>query len=626
MTETANPITRNELLALIELFNAGHHTEMEAIAAPLAAQNPRHGVIWKLFGAALQAQGKDALNALQTAAVLLSHDADCHSNLGNELRIHRQYEEAVNSCRRAIAIKPDFAEAHSNLGAALVELRRYEEAESSFRRSLALQPDRAEVHNNLGSALHKLGRIDEAEASLMRALQRNPRYAEAYFNLENIFHERGDLNRALACLGHGLQLKPEHADGHSTRLNLLNYLSSADPHAMLAAAKDFGAIATKKARPFESWLVAPNPHRPLRIGLVSGDLREHPVSYFLASVLEAVAGRIEVFAYANHFASDQMTERVKACCHRWQDVTALPDEVVANLIRNDRIDILLDLSGHTSYNRLTMFAWKPAPVQAAWLGYYATTGLPAMDYVFADPLAIPAGGEWEFTESVWRFPEIFSCFSSPDFDLPVAPLPALENGYVTFGSFNNLLKINDEVIATWARVLHAVPDSRLLMKARQFLQPRARDEMQRRFARHGIAFGRLILEGGSPRAELLACYARVDIALDTFPYTGCTTTAEALWMGVPVMSMMGDRFLGRQSASMLNVAGLTDWISASPDDYVTRVASHADNLRDLAMLRNTLRDRAMHSPLFDALRFAGNFEAALRGMWQRYCEKPPKVV
>ena len=259
-------------------------------------------------------------------------------------------------------------------------------------------------------------------------------------------------------------------------------------------------------------------------------------------------------------------------------------------------------------------------MQVSWLGYFATTGVAEIDYLIADPWTLPASEECNFTEKIWRLPETRLCFTPPDEEVSVSPLPALANGYVSFGCFNNLSKMNDAVVALWSRVLHAVPGSRLFLKARQLMEASVRQSIAERFAVHGVDAARLIFEDYTPRGNYLAAYQRIDIALDPFPYPGGTTSVEALWMGVPVLTLAGERFLSRQGVGLLMNAGLPEWIATDPDDYVARAVSHASDLERLAELRRELRQQVLASPIFDAPRFARHFEAALRGMWKAWCD------
>jgi predicted O-linked N-acetylglucosamine transferase (SPINDLY family) len=502
-----------------------------------------------------------------------------------------QLERAEWSYRRALEIKPEFAEAYRNLGIFLTQIGQINEAVESFRRALEIQPDFAEEHSNLGAALTDLGQFDEA----------------------------------LACTRRALEIKPDYHVAHSNLLFIHNYLGDQPASLMLADARRFGESAARLARPYTTWPNPPEPERCLRVGLVSGDLCDHPVGYFLVGVLEALtlqaAGRVEIFGYPNRPSNDETGKRIRACCRGWHSAVGLSDEALARRIRDDAIDILIDLSGHTVHNRLPVFAWRPAPVQVSWLGYFATTGVAEMDYFMADPWTLPESEEAHFTENIWRLPETRLCFTPPEAKVEAGPLPALAAGHVTFGCFNNLTKMNDAVVALWARVMASVPNSRLFLKSRQFAEASVRLGVAERFAAHGIDAGRLILEGYVPRANYLAAYQRVDIGLDPFPYPGGTTTVEALWMGVPVLTLAGERFLARQGVGLLMNAGLPEWVASSPDDYVAKAVSHASNLQRLAALRNGLRQQVLASPIFDARRFAMHFENALRNMWRKWCGK-----
>jgi protein O-GlcNAc transferase len=359
---------------------------------------------------------------------------------------------------------------------------------------------------------------------------------------------------------------------------------------------------------------------------VSGDLYQHVVGFFLEGLLSHLdPARIELIAYPAHHKEDELTARIKPFFSAWKPLVGLSDEDAARLIHADGVHVLLDLSGHTAHNRLPVFAWKPAPVQATWLGLPATTGVAQIDYVLGDPHAIPAEYDSHFTETVWRLPESYLCLTVPASPVKVGPLPALSAGQVTFGSFNNLTKMNDAVVAVWARILQSVPGSRLLLKTKQLSEPAVCDKTLQRFAACGIAPERLLLSKTVvSRDDHLAAYNKVDIALDTFPYPGVTTSAEALWMGVPVLSLQGDRFLSRTAGSIAHNAGLPDWVAADEDDYVAKAVAFSTDLQRLAKLRAGLRQQVLASPLFDAPRFARNFEDALWGMWQTHQDLPGK--
>ncbi|HEX8957679.1 MAG TPA: peptide-binding protein, partial [Burkholderiaceae bacterium] len=450
--------------------------------------------------------------------------------------------------------------------------------------------------------------------------------------LANVLSELGDTAQVIDQSRQALALNPDLLDAHDNLLFAENYLDlsqSADAAAHTQRAAFYGAIVTRRATPFPHGTAHKDPARQLRIGFVSGDLKAHPVGYFIDNVLQALADRhsdeLHLSVYSNTPSVDGVTERIKRHCASWLDVSPLTDAHVAQRIHSDGIDILIDLSGHTAHNRLPVFAWKPAPIQASWLGYFATTGVQEIDYLIADPWSVPESDESDFTETIWRLPETRLCFTPPDAAVAPGTLPALRNGHITFACFNNLGKMGPEVVALWAAILHATPGSRLFLKAKQLGQAAIDERVRSQFAAHGIAPGRLRIEGASPRLQYLAAYNEADIALDPFPYTGGTTTAEALWMGVPVLTLQGRRMIARQGASLLHNAGLGDWIAESRDAYLQQAATRAADLPALSQLRTGLRPQVLASPVFNAPRFAGHFTAAMRGMWRRWCAEPAKV-
>ncbi|MFI4940546.1 MAG: tetratricopeptide repeat protein, partial [Burkholderiales bacterium] len=591
------------------------------------ALNPNLAEAHSNHGFALNKLGRfdDALVSFNRAIALNPNLAEAHNGRGGTLNELGRFDEAIAGFTRAIALQPSLADAYNNRGGVLNELGRFDEASASIRSALALKPDLADAHSNLGSTLKALGRLDEAVACCRRALEINPDLVEAHCNLGNSLQDFGQLDQALACYSRALEIKPDLVEAHSNLLFTRNYLADQPAAILQAEARRFGDLAARKATPFTVWRNVPEPNRCLRVGLVSGDFCTHPVGYFIENVLAALAshacGRLELIAYSTHFHADALTERIKACCHAWHSAVGLSDAQLAQQIRDDGIDILIDLSGHTEHNRLTMFAWKPAPVQATWLGYFATTGVAAVDYLIADPWTLPETEEVNFTETIWRLPETRLCFTPPDANADVSPLPALANGTITFGCFNNLTKMNDAVVALWARVLDAVPQSRLFLKSKQLGDASVRQNVLDRFAAHGIGADRLMLEGSSPRLDYFSAYHRVDIALDPFPFPGGTVTVEALWMGVPVLTLAGERFVARQGVGLLMNADLPEWIAADADDYVARAVSHAGDLQRLAALRTGLRQQVLASPIFDAPRFARHFEVALRGMWAQWCDR-----
>jgi protein O-GlcNAc transferase len=569
----------------LSLQHAGRFAEAAAIYQQILAVEPNHPDALHLLGLIAYHEGNYGA-AMELIMTALSHRTSeiYFGNLGNALAALGRRAAAIESYRQAIAVKPDYLPAHNNLGNMLRDDGQFSAAIECFETVIRLEPDYAEAHNNLANALVDLGELESAIDHYRRAIALRPTLLEARSNL----------------------------------LFILSYREQSDPAEYLAEATDFGRAAEARAKPWADWRAPLIPERsgPLRVGLVSGDFKVHPTGHFLESIVAHIdARRIELVAYPTRLLEDALTARIKHRFAEWTNLASLSDDAAARRIRDDRIDILVDLSGHTNFNRLPLFAWRPAPVQASWLGYFASTGLEAVDYLLGDPHVLPAGCDDQYSERLWRMPDSYLCFTPPAEDVAVGPLPVLMRRHVTFGCFNHLMKMNDTVVAVWARILHAVPGSRLFLKAKQLDAGETREATLARFAAEGIDSRRLILEGRSPRSEYFAAYRNVDIALSPFPYPGGTTSVEGLWMGVPVLCRRGDRFLSNICASMLHSAGLAEWIAEDNDDYVAKAVAFANDPVRLALLREGLRDALLASPLCDASRFARNLEAALEGMW-----------
>jgi predicted O-linked N-acetylglucosamine transferase (SPINDLY family) len=610
----------SELNQLIALFNARRFTELQERAQKLVAIHPDTGVAWKLLGAALQMQGKPALQALQMTAKLMPADVDAQFKLAVASYQLGRIADAEDCYRRIADLRPDSAEAHNNYSVVLAERGKWGEAAKSVRRAIRLKPDYAEAYNNLGNYQKKLGQFEEALASYRTSTEANPNNYKAYGNLGNLYNEIGDLDSALDSYRRALDINPDLAEAYSNMLLAYNYASDYTPEFCRDQAISFGKRVSDHAPVhYADWSCEKAPTR-LRVGLVSGDLRVHSVGHFLESFLSHIdQARIEFIAYPTYHKEDDLTQRIRPFFSAWRPLYGLNDAAAARLIHDDGVHVLIDASGHTSNNRLPVFACKPSPVQVTWLGIPYTTGLSEIDYVLGDGLAIPPEHEVHFSEKVWRLPESCLCLTPPAYPLKVSELPAKANGYITFGSFNNLTKMNDDVVAHWARILQSVPDAILYLKCAQLTDERNCKRTRQRFLAIGIGPERLRLAGRSTTIpEHLAEYGSVDIALDTFPYPGVTTSFEALWMGVPVLTLAGDRFLSLTAKSVACNAGLADWVAADRNDLIRKAAEFASDTDELSALRARLREQVLASPLFDAPRFARNFQQALWEMWRQH--------
>lgn len=608
----------------ITLKDLGRLDEAEASYRRALQINPDYAEAHYNLGNLLKdLERLDESEASYRQALALKPDwAVAYNNLGAILQDLNRLDESAENLRLALRIKPDYAEAHYNLGKTLLNLRKLDQAVASFCRARELNPKHAETHAKLGDTFKELSWLDEAEASYRKALEINPDSILTQCALGNVLYELNRLDEAMSIYRQVLDSQPDIAVIRSNLLFFHNLLANRPPSHYLAEARQYGQItADKVTTRFTEWSCAMQPER-LRIGFVSADLKNHPVGYFLESLLNHLdPNTVELIAYPASRKSDGLTARIKPRFSAWKPIVDLTDEDAARLIHSDGIHVLIDLSGHTLGNRLPVFSWKPAPVQVSWLGYFATTGVREIDYLLGDRHVSPADEENHFTEKIWQLPDSYLCFTEPDIDLDVAPLPALSTGSITFGCFNNLTKMNDAVVAVWASILAAVPESRLFLKTMLMKDSSTRKVTLERFSRHGIPAERLILESASPRAELLAAYHRVDIALDPFPYPGGTTSVESLWMGVPVITKRGDRFLSHVGETIAHNAGLPDWVAVDDDDYIAKAVAHAADLNQLGTLRAGLRQQVLASPLLDAPRFARHFEEAILEIWKQWLKR-----
>ncbi|MES1207363.1 MAG: tetratricopeptide repeat protein, partial [Pseudomonadota bacterium] len=600
------------------VFRPGHHDARQNLVKSL-----------EMMGLAAFNQGRwsDAGAAYGRLTVLEPDSAVFHNNAGAALRELKQPGRALEYLRRSASLNPKNPSVHYNLGSALFDAGS-RDAERELQRAIELDPGYVDAHVNLALVQDRLGKLSQAERTVGRALVLSPGHGEAHANLASILREQGRLGSSLDHFRRALELRPESPTIFSSYL--------------LARLSDPGAGSTEIVSEHRAWAsrfaqtVDPgrldrfvgrdaSPERRLRMGYVSPDFRSHSVASFLEPLLAAHdRAQFEVICYSDAVA-DAVTQRIRDVARPdiWVETRELTHEALAERIGNDQVDVLIDLSGHTGGNRLLTFARRPAPVQVTYCGYPATTGLAAIGWRLTDAIADPeAEANTHAVERLWRLPRGFLCFRpDPEADA-VAPLPAWTRGGVTFGSFNNLAKIDDDVVALWADILRDTPDSRILLKARALSDDDCGRRVRDRFAARGIDGARVEIApyAATPR-DHLALYARVDIGLDPFPYNGTTTTCEALWMGVPVVTLRGRAHAGRVGASILSRIGGDAWIADTLESY-RRIAVELAGDRDtLAGIREGLRDHVAASPLVDAAVIARDIESAYRQMWRLWCEE-----
>ncbi|MBI1891039.1 MAG: tetratricopeptide repeat protein [Burkholderiales bacterium] len=618
------PPPRAEIDQLVALYNQGRLAEADTVARSLTHRFPHDGFGWKVLSLIAIRTGADASISAIKATELLPNDPDTYYNLGMVQEGKGQLVDAANSYQRAIKLNPQYIDAHNNLGNVFKALGKAQDAEASYRQALKFNPSYAKAHNNLGTLLTEEHHYAEAETHLRQALALVPDYPEAYNNLGNLLLGRYQYGKAAELFRNALQRNPQFAEAQSNLLFCMSYDETVDAATLFEEHRRFGERFEQPLRSL--WPQHANsrdPNRPLRIGLVSADFRTHAVTNFFEPVLSEWAKdtSLVLHAYYNHADEDHITRHLRSLVAHWRGVTELNDEQLARQIQADGIDILIDLSGHTAGNRLLAFARKPAPLQISWIGSACTTGLASMDYYFADRHFLPLGQfDDQYTEKIVRLPAGVPFTPTADAP-PVNGLPALSNGYITFGSFNRIIKLNRPVIALWAQVLRALPTSRMFIAGMP--QNGGYENLLDWFAAEGIEHNRLSLHGRCIMTEYLALHQQVDICLDTFPYNGGTTTLHALWMGVPTLSLAGNTPVGRAGAAGLYHAGLEDFIADTKEAFVHRALEWADKKRELAQLRQELRGRVAASPMRQPAVLAKGLTAAMRIMWQRWCNGLP---
>jgi protein O-GlcNAc transferase len=553
----------------------------------------------------------------RAAARIAPEHAETLNALGVVLQELGQRDEAVACWRRALAADPKFALAHNNLGVMYRLMHKRPEAIEQLRTALRLAPEDATTAANLAHSLLEVGHTTEAEQLARSIIGRRPENAEGHHMLGFTLAYQGRIEQAVAEFEEAHRLAPASGPVISNALFASLYSDRRSAEDILALHRELGA-KIEPARPARTeWKRSREPGRRLRIGYLSPDFRTHPVSMFFEPVL-AYHDRdaFEVICYSTTSAPDAQTDRLKAHAALWRDCSGWSNLKIADLVESDAVDILVDLAGHTAQNRAGVMRAKPAPVQALYIGYPGTTGLPEVDWIIADARLCPPGSESVYSEKIARVLGSFWCYQPPRTAPPVSAPPAARNGYVTFGSYNALQKLSDTTFELWLRVLREVPSSRLALKSLTFADEPARAATQRRFAEAGIAPERVAVLPPTEPSQFLAEYGRLDIALDSFPYNGGTTTCEALWMGVPVVSLAGDRFCARMGLSLLENVGLPELVARTPDGYVRIAAGLAGDLPRLRALRSNLRHRMAASPVCDSPRAARELEDAYRAMWE----------
>jgi protein O-GlcNAc transferase len=599
----------------------GHLEESVGILQQARKLNPESAEARMFLGMALADLGRyaEAEPHLMRAVKKAPHRPEVWENLARCQRAIGLPREALESLLRFTELQPHNANAHELLGELTAEISGFERAESHFRKALELEPDMAIAWSNLGlSLLEKTGYIAEGMECLDKALQLDPFLVAASsaraLGLQRLYkaEESLDLHNSI------LWMEPQNTRVLSARNMLLNYVPRQDRQSVFEAHKEFGNLFEKEE--FPVFFNPREPDKKLRVGFVSPDLRHHSVAFFLQPLLKHLdPSRVQVLLYHCHHIEDATSAAMRKTASKWTSLNGMDDDAAAALIQKDAPDILIDLAGHSAMNRLPLFARGLAPLQISCLGYPNTTGVPAITHRFVDEITDPTGEADAFaTEKLIRFSPCAWTYEAP-VDAPSPAMPE-EGSTVTFGSFNNFLKVTDETLSVWSKILSQVPDSRLLIKSVYLEDSEVRKNVVERLSAVGIPQERVEISGFlAATQDHLSTYNRVDVALDTFPYNGTTTTCEALWMGVPVVSLIGDRHAARVGLSLLTAIGHAEWASENEADYIEKAVALANDGTRRGALRESLRGEVAGSILCDHAGQAARFETALRQLWTEWC-------
>lgn len=554
------------------------------------------------------------------------HYADAMYNLGVAYGEMLKFDAAIVFYELAFHFNPHCAEACNNLGVIYKDRDNLDKAVECYQMALSIKPSFSQSLNNLGVVYTVQGKMDAAAEMIEKAIAANPTYAEAYNNLGVLYRDAGSISLAIDAYEQCLKIDPDSRNAGQNRLLAMNYINEGHDDKLFEAHRDWGKRFMKLYSQFTSWDNTKDAERPLVIGYVSPDYFTHSVSYFIeAPLVYHDYQNYKVVVYSAVVKADAKTIRFREKVMKkggiWRDIYGIDEKKVAAIVREDKIDILVELTGHTANNKLGMMACRPAPIQVTWIGYPNTTGLPTIDYRITDSLADPPETKQKHIEELVRLPECFLCYMPSPEAGPVSPTPALSNGFITFGSFNNLAKITPKVLQVWARILCAVPNSRLVVKCKPFCCDSVRHRFLSTLEHLGLESLRVdLLPLILLNHDHMQAYSLMDISLDTFPYAGTTTTCESLYMGVPCVTMAGSVHAHNVGVSLLTKVGLKHLIAKNEDEYVQLALQLASDVTALSNLRMSLRDLMSKSPVCDGQNFTLGLESTYRNMWHRYCK------
>ena len=541
----------------------------------------------------------------QKAIEIEPNHADAHNNLGVVFKELGEQEHSMACYQTAIEIEPNHADAHNNLGAEFKELKDYKKSIYHYEKNISIKPKSPIAYSNLGNVYKALGEYEKAVSWHQKAIQINPQYSDAYYNLGQLFEKFNEFDKAANSYQKAIEFQPDHSDANTNFLFNACW-SNEDIDYLKFAKKYYKSI--KKYEDEELETIKNTSEKILKIGFISGDFRNHSVAFFLLNTLENLKKKeVKLFAYSNNAAEDKVTKFIQQFFDKWTSVVHKTDKDLINLIRKDNIDILFDLSGHTGNNRLAVFKNRCAPTQVSWCGWLASTGVKEIDYIIGDQYATPLKDQSKFTEKIYQLKKIWQCFSILDLNSQSLNIKENNKENIIFGSFVNNAKISENVIKTWSKILNKVPDSKLFLKCTSFDNLTAKNNFLKRL-NNKISEDRLIIEGKSSKSDYLNSYNKIDIALDTFPTNGATTSFEASYMGVPILTkVIEGNFWFRCGESINKNLGMNDWIAKNEEDYIEKAVKFSSNKKNLILMKPELRNSALKSPLFDSTNFSEDF-------------------
>ena len=610
-----------ESLLGMALINQKKYEESIDVFKKLVKRNPKNFFALNNLSVSLMQtdKTKEAVESFKQILLINPKSVLTHYNLASlYMRIER-YEEAINHFKRSIELDSNYYKAYVNLGLVYKKKIQFDKAKIQFNKALVIDPNNIASYINLGNIFLETKDYKNAISHYDKALQIDPNLPTIYVNLATIFLDIRNFKKAIQYREIALKLDYKSPGTFSNYLFDLQYVENFDPNFYLEKVKKYtSSIVPIDKESINKYQYEVNPKK-LRVGFVSGDLRSHPGGFFLLNTIRNLKGKnLELYAYSNYDSSDEITKEFKSIFSVWHSIEFKNDLEVINQVRKDGIHILIDCMGHTKDNRLTIFPYKPAPIQLTYLAP-GSTGIPEIDYFLGSSHLIPKHEENHFVEKIWRLPEVLQCFTPPNFDLEVKELPALKNGYITFGSLNKFSKLSDSALKLWSEVLTSIENSKILIKLLQFEYQGIKDRIIKQFERNGVKPNRIIFtERTEHRDQALELYNSIDICLDTFPFQGNTTTLEAAWMGVPTLTMKGDRFIFHFGEANNANMELSEWIAENQKDFIIRAIKFSSDLKQLSELRQRLRDQLLKSPICDAPRLANHFDKMLWKMWKNY--------